>query len=111
MNLYVSSKCVQGQKCLKHPENQQNGAQNFLKSGNFMKILIPEYYAIHTKTLMTYIAELHCTVTALGLCKITVCPTLEFKHDVTSVSVDCENQASCHVHTVYMESQENIDVL
>ena len=29
---------------LKHPENQHNGAQNFLKSGNFhfRKILMPE---------------------------------------------------------------------
>ena len=25
----------------KHPENQQIGAQNFLKSGNFLKILMP----------------------------------------------------------------------
>ncbi len=27
----------------KHPENQQNRVQNFLKLGNFKKILMPEY--------------------------------------------------------------------
>ena len=33
--------CKNEQNVSKHPENQQNGAQNFLKSGNFLKILMP----------------------------------------------------------------------
>ena len=31
-----------GQKCLKKPENQQNGAQKNLNSGLYLKILMPE---------------------------------------------------------------------
>ena len=30
-----------GQKCLKKPENQQNGAQKNLNSGLYLKILMP----------------------------------------------------------------------
>ena len=42
MNLQQASwKCVKMEKCLKTSENQQNMAQNFLKSGNFLKILMP----------------------------------------------------------------------
>ena len=33
-----------GQKCLKKPENQQNGAQKNLNSGLYLKILMPEIY-------------------------------------------------------------------
>ena len=34
--------CVKMDKNVsKYPENQENGAQNFLKSGNLMKILMP----------------------------------------------------------------------
>ncbi len=33
--------CKNGHNVSKHPDNQQNKVQNFLKSGNFLKILMP----------------------------------------------------------------------
>ncbi len=36
--------CKNGKNASKHPKNQQNGAQNFLKSGNLVKILMPAFH-------------------------------------------------------------------
>ncbi len=44
--------CKMDKYVSKHPENQQNGAQNFLKSGNFLKILMPGFYHGRSQGIM-----------------------------------------------------------
>ncbi len=69
MNLQeISWKSVKMDKYVsKHPENQQNGAQNFLKSGNFLKILMPDQGMVGSSCLQK-LCVIHLFIVCKSIC-------------------------------------------